>query len=46
MKNKANMCWEFGLVNSTIQSIWKKCVWTERFENNAVWKAWTKWCRL
>ena len=22
-KNKADVCWEFGLVKSTIQTIWK-----------------------
>jgi hypothetical protein len=22
-KTKANVCWEFGLINSTIQLIWK-----------------------
>ena len=23
IKKKANLCWEYGLVNSTIQTIWK-----------------------
>jgi len=49
-KKEADGCREFGIINSTIQTIWKnrtkiKCFWTERVENKAISKAWTKWRR-
>jgi len=45
-KKKYDVCQEFGIVNSTIDMVWKnrrkiiKCIWTEWIEHKAVSKAW------
>jgi len=44
-KMKADMCWEFGFGNSTIQTICENrtknywCVWMERIKNKVISKA-------
>jgi hypothetical protein len=46
-----HVCRKFGLLNSSIQTIWKtnqnyECEWTEIIKKKAITRAWTKWRRV